>query len=313
MKSLTWMVFGTVAGLAGCGSDLDGPVPNPMPVATDICAEQRVEETSTGQVVHCVELYAEAPFIHVPESDGTHVLAAIEGPDFENSKVESNFVTGDGTSYPYVPGIPEDPENVRHVTTLYELTLQGGSVKSFRPAVVFPESMFIAPFMDRAFEGTTSRLLGEGEFALEASLPIRIELDADPAMPPSQGSTFEAKGSIANLTEAVTAADGTCMPALSSYGAEAPFPAGVSVEVRMSRIASMHGFGDDEIVFNFVGEGVPQGGLMHPVWYRGPADLLSGGSLTPTGTYDGTEHARPGSIPDLVIDPIEGGGEPCTP
>jgi hypothetical protein len=272
-------------------------------MAHEFCAVQHFEQTSDGKsVVVCDELYAEAPFVHLDTPD-ERVFAALDG---------EAFVATDGTSYPYAANFNADPEMARHANALYELTLEGGRVKSFRPAVMFPESVFVAPLMGRAYEGTVSRLTGDGQWADEASLPVRIEILAELVESPSAGATYQAKVSIENLDAAVSAADGSCLPALSSYGAEAPFPAGDVIDLRASRVPSMHGFGDDQFVFTFEGDGAARGTLMGMSWFLGPIDVVRG-TLSPSGTYTGIGHGTPGSLPSLNLDPVEGGGEPCTP
>jgi hypothetical protein len=275
----------------------------PGPGGDDFCAAQHVE----GDVTVCDALYDTAPLVHLPKSDATRAYAALKADPITNT---SAFVTEDGTTYPYTPNFMTDPEYERHALAIYELTLAGGQVKSFRPAITFEESTFVAPFMGQSFEGTIARRVGAGQFAMETSLPIRVEITNETATP-ANGSEYKAKAVIANLDRAVKASDGSCMPALSSYGAEAPFDAGAKVTLDIGRAPSMHVFGDDEFTISYVVNGTPGGLLMGPTWFRGPLDILND-SLSPSGTYSGTGHGSPGSMPELDLDPATGGGDPCT-
>jgi hypothetical protein len=161
----------------------------------------------------------------------THAYAAIRG---------TSFVTAEGATYAYGASMMgNDPEMTRHALAIYELELSGGQVKSFKPAIVFDESIFVAPFMGQVFEGKISRrdtTSGHGQFAFDATLPVRIEIVNETVSPAEVGFQYEAKAVITNLDHAVTAEDGSCMPALSSYGAESPFDAGATVVLGAGRV-----------------------------------------------------------------------------
>jgi hypothetical protein len=294
-------MFGTGALLVGCGDASDDPNPVPNPNAIEFCAAQHAGTSDGDQVVICDELHAEAPFVHVPDPTDTKVIAGLQ---FDS------FVTADGTSYPY-PGSAsgDDAEAERHAVALYELTLDDGVVKTFRPVVIFDEALFVEPFMGRTFEGAISRRDGE-QFTDEATLPLRLEVLEEPAEMSSLG--YSAKARIANLETDVTAADGSCMPALSSYGDEAPFAEGASVEVVAGRSPWMHGAADDEFVLDVFVDGASIGSMMAPTWYRGPIDLVRD-TLEPSETYQGIGHGSPGAIPNFTLELVDEGGEPCTP
>ncbi len=293
MRFFQCLVVGAGFAMVGCsaegGTDHDDPVPG------DVCAAQHVE----GGITVCDELYAEAPYVHLPVASATRVFAGLQGND---------FITTDGKAFPYTSRAGGDPEEKRHAIALYELELDGNTVKSFRPVLTFAESVFVKPFMGRTFEGAISRQVGDG-FAEEASLPVRVEI-LDETLS-SSGSSYEARAIVKNLEQAVTAADGSCMPPLASYGAESPFDAGVEVTLGASRSPWMHGVGDDVFVIDVLVDGTSIGSMMAAAWYRGPIDLVRD-TLAPTGRYDGFGHGSPGSIPSLSLEVVEGGGEACT-
>jgi hypothetical protein len=256
-----------LGGCAGQGSDFE-------PLPGDVCAKQHSATTSEGdELVVCDALYEDAPFVHLPKLDQDHVFAGIVGRE---------FVTADGVAF---PASASDAEMKRHAVVLYELALDGGKVTSFQPVLQFDEAIFIAPLMGRSFEGMISRGMDQDHWSTETSLPVRVDVDATPVDHPSD-ATYEARATIANLGTSITGSDGSCMPSLASYGAEAPFAAGASVELKLYRVPSMHDFGDDQLVMLWTVDGNFEGTLMAPGWYRGPIDVVRG-TLAATADYDG--------------------------
>lgn len=291
MKRLGTLVLALSGSLAGCASDDFEPLPG------DVCAKQHSTTTTEGdEVVVCDELYGEAPFVRLPQLDEGRVFAGIVG---------RGFVTAEGTSYA-APGM--ESEDKRHGVALYELELDGANVERFRPVLMFDEASFMAPFLGRSFEGVISRSTGSEAWADAPSLPVRVDVQAAPSTSPSAGSTYEARATLANLRASVTAADGSCLPSLESYGVEAPFEAGAEVELALHRVPSMHDFGDDHFVMVWTVNGAFEGTLMGPDWYRGPIDVVRG-TLTPDAEYQGMGHGTPGAIPELTLGaaPVAGG------
>jgi hypothetical protein len=289
MKAIGLVAMGVV--LAGCSGGLDA-------VPGDLCKKQHVEQRSEGEVAVCDELYDQAPYVHLPKDESDRAFAGI---------AQNRFVTASGKTYG-VSGL--DTEAKRHATALYELKLDGDTVTEHRPVLELGESVFVAPFLGRVAEGTISRRTGATQYAFDASLPVRVEFAAEPAAASLSGGP-ESSLTIANLDHAVTASDGSCLPALTSYGDEATFAAGTSVELHGYRVPSMHVPGDDEFVFLYVVNGEQAGSLMSPSWYRGPLDLAQG-AAGPSGHYSGVGHGTPGYIPTLELDFVDGGGQPCT-
>jgi hypothetical protein len=294
MRFLECLVLGAGALAVGCGADAEAPF---GPIPGDLCAVQHEE----GGMAVCDELYAEAPFVHLPEASATRVIAGLQ--------VDS-FVTVDGRSFPAGKLGVSESESKRHALALYELELSDGRLESFRPFLKFDEALFVKPFMGRAYEGAISRKDGVS-YPFEATLPVRVEILDEVMHASSSGFSFQARAVITNVNDGVTAADGSCMPALTSYGAESPFVTGAKVTLGVSRSPWMHGFGDDEFVLDLFVDGVSAGSMMAPTWYRGPIDLVRG-TLAPAGTYNGVGHGTPGYIPTLALEPVEGGGEACT-
>lgn len=283
MNRLGMFVLALSGSLAGCASDDFEPLPG------DVCAKQHSTTTAEGdEVVVCDALYTEAPFVHLPALDGGRVFAGIVG---------RAFVTAEGASY-VASGM--ESEDKRHGVALYELALDGRNVERFKPVLEFDEAVFMAPFMGRSFEGVISPSTGHDAWADAPSLPVRVDVQAAPIDPPSAGTAYEARATLGNLRAGVTAADGSCLPSLESYGAEAPFEAGADVALTLHRVPSMHDFGDDHFVMVWTVNGAFEGTLMGPAWYRGPVDVLRG-TLAGDAEYEGMGHGTPGTIPELTL------------
>jgi hypothetical protein len=266
-----------------------------------VCLKQR-SDTAGGGSLFCGALFDQDPRVHLPASLPGTAYAAASG---------DAFVAIGGGPYPLPPASELGPEMRRHASVLYEIKIQDGKVAAFRPAVVFDEALFLAPLMGRSFEGSISKRLGTGRFEGIPTLPVRVRISAeryqgsaDPASP------FQLKAGIANLASGVTAADGSCMPALSASGSQAPFPAGAEVILPVGRVQSMHGYGDDEFVFELYAGDALMGSLMARQWFFGPLDLVKG-PLVVSGAYAGVGHGSPGTIPYLELKPVDGGGAPC--
>ena len=296
MKRLGFLALGLSTLVAGCSVESKDDF---EPLPGDVCARQHAETTSDGyDVVVCEELYAEAPLVHLPKTEEGHAYAGIVG---------TGFVTADGAS---PSGGSIAPEDKRHGVALYEVELDGNRVTDYRPVLVFEQALLLKPFLGNVFEGTISRGAGEQGFVFEPSLPVRLKVLADAPTKAADG-TYEARAVIENLDQAISGSDGSCLPALTSYGDEAPFAAGTTLEILLERAPSMHEFGDDHVLIAFSDGRDLHGSLMAAEWYRGPIDIVRN-TLSPTGTYQGRGHGSPGSLPSVDLDPASGGGEACS-
>lgn len=291
--AITSYTAGDLGDLILSATDQDG----------SICARQRNQRTSDGfDVVFCEALFDQAPRVRLPAATAASAYAAM---------TSDAFVTESGLSFPHTLGNSADPERIRHASALYDIKIRDGKLESFRPAIVFAESLFMAPLMGKAFDGLISKRTEANRYDLTPSLPVRVHiLTGQYQGEPNGASNFQVKAAIANLAGPVTASDGACMPSLSSHGNQAPFAPGAEVFFQVGRVPSMHVFGDDELVFTLYAGGGWSGSLMSTEWFFTPLDLVKN-ALTPTGTYGGVGHGAPGTIPMLSLQPASGGGEAC--
>ncbi len=120
-------------------------------------------------------------------------------------------------------------------------------------------------------------------------------------------------GVIDNWDVAVEAADGECVPALSSLGEEHPFYGASEDAVAIWRHPNMHGLNDQVTVFDYpLGSELSANGM-------GAINLLSPAGLfatSPTEQWTATEvlpHSTPNGHAIMRLRPVAGGGAPCMP
>jgi hypothetical protein len=275
----------------------------PVASGNDICAQQQSLRTTDGHdVILCEALYAQVPRIRLPTPALDRTYAVITA---------DSFLTTDGHSYPRARDGGSDTEMRRHASALYTLHIQNGKVESFRPAILFEEALFLAPLIGQSFEGLISARNSNGRYELIPTLPIRLQITAETYTGPAKpASLYTVKAKITNFSQALTASDGTCMPALRSQGARMPFASDEGLTLLMGRVPSMHAFGDNELVIEILNGGTSLGSLMSIEWFFTPLDLIRN-TLGLTGTYSGVGHGTPGSIPMMELKAALGGGKAC--
>jgi hypothetical protein len=291
-------------GLAACtGADDD-------PVAPDWCAAWHEAATPDGYVVAvCDEAFPEAPYVAVPEDRRLTVLVG-----------SGVFVDASGAELGALAWDVAETEAVRHAFALYEVEPDGaGGVDAYAPVVFVDERRMLAPWLTSPLEGLVSRRTvqddGSEEFELTPSVPLRLELEelvsTEDASLADGALRYTLRYRVANLDAAVTAADGSCLPSLRSYGEADAFHGVTDVVIVGARTPSMHGFGDDAMVYEYLLDGVGRGSVMGPNWYVGPSAAWS--EIPAPPPYEGMGHGTPGSMPEIGLARVEGGGTPCDP
>lgn len=172
-----------------------------------------------------------------------------------------------------------------------------------------------------AWEGTVSRRTGDRQWSWTETVPIRISFDrieprenlkvwGDPNRTLPDGPTFTLHGVVENLSRAVRASDGSCMPALDSYGDANPYLGATDPAIVMYRLAAMHFPGDQVIVMTYPSglgpslNGMDNLQLLHPIGLMqvDPSAEWSSMTIRPHGTPNG--HS-------LTLQPVTGGGGDC--
>ena len=269
------------------------------------CPGQRMVRTNDGlDLWQCDAIFEHAPRVHLPAPTALFAFA---------TRTADALVTVAGKSFPLANLGSGDPELRRHGSALYEIKVKDGKLEGYLPAIIFAESLFLAPIQGKAFEGLIAQRTAAGRYDLIPSLPVRVQVSSGRFQGSTGGASgFRVKAVISNLANPIAAADGTCMPSLSSHGSKAPFDAGAEVYLLVERVSSMHTFGDGKLVIEYMVGGASAGNLMSSEWVFTPLDLVQD-SLALSGSYNGIGHAAPGSIPWLSLNPVSGGGGACTP
>jgi hypothetical protein len=269
------------------------------------CEEQHVETIDGQSVVVCDVAFTDPPFVHLPPSKQLaegHVEAhlALRGQGF----------TDGGDAFPFT-GTPEqfEAEALRHAFAIYRVELDDmGVVVGYAPAVYIDERNFLRAVAGQVMQGTIARKTGDS-YESDPTVPIHVTFgaaeltdDTTPGM-----ARYALPIAVNNLAGAVTGEDGTCLPSMASYGPENPFSVYPSALV-FARVPSMHGPFDDVATVAYTDSASVMAGAL----YFDPLDLIQA-TAPKLDLYEGYGHGTPGSIPNLFVQPVSGGGADCTP
>jgi hypothetical protein len=271
----------------------------------------------------------------------------------------TGYVVVDGSGQPLFPmvGFPagfEMPSD-RYLYLVYKVTGQlaslpndaGPPIPTLHVATAAPAILVNGVAIDSqglgAWEGTVSARIPDGgvgneydpshqvrirvSFTSTTPLPNFAVLGGDPILNPStptlpDGTRAALQGTVENFDQPVLAADGTCLPSLSSLGAESPVFDSTAATVQLVRYAGMHGTTDHVEVFTYPPHDVGATGLsingMATMGFFDPQGLLlsSAAIAAPGAPGAGIGPVRPHSIPNghvLTIHQVPGGGGSCTP
>jgi hypothetical protein len=282
--------------------------------ALEVCPVQHPATTGDDHaVVVCDEPHPAAPRVRLPAKHAAPGDAAaqiaygwLSGPELR---------TIDGETFAVDPGDLET-EHVRLAFTFYRLEIDASAALiAWKPAVVVDEGVLLAPLLGRAAEGLVSARVADMEFDLETTLPIRVRFDAVVAddqqvfsLP--AGVRKELRGVIENLEDAVTADDGSCLPALASHGDADPFLGASTASLIGIAAPSMHTLNDNHFVVVYVLDEVSGGSVMGPAWFPTLEPLATGEEVV-FGPYSGAPHGSPTSIPSIDLSLVDGGGAAC--
>jgi hypothetical protein len=282
----------------------------------DVCASQHAATTDDGhEIVVCEEVYSAAPYVRPEEDTDATAYIATDGRklyqrgkdarDLTNSEREELEVESHGRRYAF---------------TIYRATLdESGDITAAVPAIVIQDAAFLRFLAGRHAEGFMSRHKTDPNFPnfqyeREPSLKMRIAF-GDPR-PNESAPSDEVLGwselpiQVENLDKAVIFSDGACAPPMTDAGAENPFDGQSSVELKGTRVPSMHAPGDNEFVLG----GTAPVNHMSPAWIILPHHLLLAKEKIELEPAHFTGHGNPLVMPVIELTLVEdGGGATCTP
>ncbi|WNZ07024.1 hypothetical protein [Streptomyces sp. 11x1] len=146
-------------------------------------------------------------------------------------------------------------------------------------------------------EGTIGVRTRQGDYASDATLPIRIAF----AKSPVDG---ELTGKITNATRAVRSAKGSCFAPLNRTKAN-PLVGKFTARITLERFSSMHAAFDDELLLRWSSSVSNMG----HAYYPSIATLLGGDPLG--RTWETTLHGTPSAGPSVTLRLVSGGGGTC--
>ena len=187
--------------------------------------------------------------------------------------------------------------------SVYRATVVDGSVSAIEPFVYIDQIAILeASYAGKVMEGLTSKRTGPGAFDVVPSLPIRVRVEA-PELREEFHSTAHSILTLENAVSGKLGEDGTCLPALTSYGSENPWSELDLASFDLWISTGMHGAFDDHLV---VGAAMGEAGLPTPAFMISLDPLLEPfvGTL-PVGA--------PGSFPSIELRVVASGGGDCTP
>lgn len=135
----------------------------------------------------------------------------------------------------------------------------------------------------------------------------------DDTEPLADGERFKLTGVIENLSTAIKAADGTCMPALNSFGDASPFRPSTKGDLTLYRYPGMHSPEDAQLVIDYPVDTEGLGGQngMDTLTVLHPANFLAAGDDHDWAKVTIHNHAIPNGS-EVVLWPVTGGGGTCT-
>jgi hypothetical protein len=296
---------GTGSGGSGGGS------------AFAFCPVQHTITTDGQEVIVCDTAFDTAPFVHLPPAE-----TGAGAVDYLALSLCQSFLDRDGKAHMLSPSAPmqslcngpdvnHDYELLGHAFSIYRARLDAdGAVTDFARWGVIDEKNLLRRFTGLELDGTISAKIGDTYEAVP-SMPIHLSL-GQPALltaNPDGTSIYQIPATVSNLKNPAITADGKCIAAILGAPNE-PFAGAKEVSISLSRVPSMHGPGDDQMIMEFFVDKVSMGSTMAPTWYFGPSSLFHA-PAGPLPVYEGIGHGTPGSLPNLTLTPVTTGGGGC--
>ncbi len=263
--------------LAGCGgAGEDKPKPKPTADAYSKACP-KVDRTTAPPT--CTELVSGAKGLVLPADTPKLAYVGVNAGG-------ATFLTAGGATLPLEGDVRRKViSSTDYASTVYAATLKKGKVAAVEPWLqVSEEALLNRVFAGRVLTGLISPRTPAGTYDLRAGMPVALLLDA-----------VAKKGAIgARIINAQrkVKVDGACLPSLAVTGN--PLTDGFGPQVSISRVPSMHGPFNDELIVTW--ENTTSG--MGEAFYPSVAQVLGAPMPTP---WTVAQHGVPDSGPAMQL------------
>lgn len=299
------LAFGITGTACDSASSDAGADAAPDPVVA--CATQTIEADGT---IVCTQAFADAPYVHLPDDTANHAYVGIVGGQVKSRTMP--FQADDALLQ------AEASPTLRYAYTIYRATLSGGTVTALEPYVQLDDRVLLAPLAGLAIQGKlTPRDPNNPSEPFDLgvrNVDFRIELDDAPtaAVLDANGGFMRhaLDGTIVNMDYEVTAADGSCLPSLFSYGETSPLNSAMGKRIRIMRTPAMHTPFDD--VFTIDWPMQQWGNDMGSALFL-PTIAFASATPIEIGDIEALPHGTPSSGPSFSAAVVTAGGDACPP
>lgn len=233
------------------------------------CKSEHAGSAGGAPVAICDELYDSPPFVHLPADATSGTSVTVHGALMPGYGLR--LFTADGRELALVssageriyqsdtPGAFAMPDNLFtiYAVTGASMTFENEAaieVKTVTPVARIPGSVQDALLLG-TWEAKAATRVGERKF--DEAQPVAFRFTLSSTTPTTIWSAYpgtdglEVSGQVDNFTTRVKAADGTCLPSLSSLGTRSPFANATAPTIALWRHPNMHGINDQVIVMDY--------------------------------------------------------------
>lgn len=230
----------------------------------------------------CTAAFTTGKALRLPTSGA--VVGAVE-------RDGKTFLTADGKQLHMNSDVSKQIlKNNAYATTVYEADVSGSTVTEVRAALTIPNSVILSSvFGGKILTGSISPYDGaDTGYDEQNTLPVAIQFEQH-----TSGNSLT--GTIVNAKEATRLADGTCLPALTTYGAKNPMQGDFTSRIGIDRQPSMHADFDDELELEWARSSSGMGQSFFP----SVATLMGGDPIG--ATWQVAQHGTPSAGPGLDL------------
>lgn len=263
--------------LAGCGGE-EKKKPAPKPTAdawSKACP--KVDRKTTPPT--CTALVPGAKGVTLPADTAKRAYVGLNAGG-------ASFLTASGATIPLEGDVRRTiSSSTDYASTVYAATLKKGKITAVRPWLQISEEALLDRVLGgRVLTGLISPRTAAGPYDLRAGLPVVVVVDAT-------AKKGEIGARIANVKRQVRVEDG-CFPPLA--GPSNPLADGFGPRVTISRVPSMRGPFDDELVVTWANKTSGIGEAFYP----SVAQVLGAPMPTP---WTVAQHGVPDSGPAMQL------------